>query len=492
MAGTVHQICKSGKVQGLGAKKAAMVEKVIDAIKKNRIIHSGDAIVVGISGGPDSVCLLHLLCSLRESMELKLYAAHVNHLLRGEESDEDESYVRDFCEKLNVELKTVHADIKKLAGSKGISLEEAGRIVRYELFDNVAHSFLANKIAVAHNKNDQAETVIMNIIRGAGLDGLKAMEHINGRIIRPLLGIERKEIEDYCILHKLNPRIDSSNLENIYTRNKVRLDLVPHINKLFNADIVHSITKMSDLIKDESEYIDNCVLDLYNKTLIRQENDEFHLKLQMLQKCHIAAKRRIIRNYIKEVRGNIKGIENIHIDSIIDLVDNGKTGSMLHLPGGLRVRKYYKTFKIYEESSEKAIGDFDLKLVIPGVTHINELDSCIYAEVLDDFNIKELNELKEAKSNSMEQFFDYDKTIGGINVRRRKDGDIIKPLKSIGTKKLKEYFIDNKIPRDLRDKIPLVAIGKEIIWIIGYKINDKFKATENTKKVLKLTYKKNI
>ena len=192
-------------------------------------------------------------------MELKLYAAHVNHLLRGEESDEDESYVRDFCEKLNVELKTVHADIKKLAGSKGISLEEAVRILRYELFDNVAHSFLANKIAVAHNKNDQAETVIMNIIRGAGLDGLKAMEHINGRIIRPLLGIERKEIEDYCILHKLNPRIDSSNLENIYTRNKVRLDLVPHINKLFNADILHSITKMSYIIKEESEYIDNCV-----------------------------------------------------------------------------------------------------------------------------------------------------------------------------------------------------------------------------------------
>jgi len=181
-----------------------MIDKVLETIKKYNMINNKDKIVVGVSGGPDSVCLLHILCKLRESMDLGLVAVHVNHMLRGDEASGDEAFVENLCKKLNVELVTRRIDIKKLAKERRLSLEETGRIERYRLFEEVADNFGAQRIAVAHNKNDQAETVLMNIIRGTGLDGLRGMDYIRGRIIRPLLGVERTEIENYCRIHNLN------------------------------------------------------------------------------------------------------------------------------------------------------------------------------------------------------------------------------------------------------------------------------------------------
>ncbi|HHV29553.1 tRNA lysidine(34) synthetase TilS [Acetivibrio mesophilus] len=468
-----------------------MINKVLEAIKKYNVVHSKDRIVVGVSGGPDSVCLLHILYQLRESMDLGLVAVHVNHMLRGNESLEDEAFVENLCVKLNVELITRRIDIKKLAKERKLSLEEAGRIERYRLFDEVADSHNAQRIAVAHNKNDQAETVLMNIIRGAGLDGLRGMDYIRGRIIRPLLGIERWEIEDYCRSNSLNPRIDSSNLEDIYTRNRVRLDLIPYIDKLFNADIVNGISKMADLIRDDGNFIDKQIDVIFNKALVKSDDGEILLDLSVLKECHIAAQRRVLRNSIKKVKGNIKGIAIIHIDSIIDLIENGATGSMLHLPDGVRAVKSYETLKIYLNGCEEEDLSFDKELNIPGATIINEINGKMEAYVIDvstnAFNIKDFTNIPD---KSGVQFFDYDKLKEGIYLRNRRDGDVFKPLKSNGTKKLKKFFVDNKIPRESRNRIPLISKDKEIVWIIGFKISDKFKVTENTKTILKLSYDK--
>lgn len=479
-----HQLEISNKSVGMGY----MISKVLEAIEKYSLINNGDGIVIGVSGGADSLCLLHILTSLKEKMGLRLYAAHVNHMLRGDESLGDESFVKYICGELNIVLESVHIDIKKLAKERGLSLEEAGRIERYRFFDSVADRYKAERIAVAHNKNDQAETVLMNIIRGSGLDGLKGMEYKRGRIIRPLLEIERAEIENYCREHGLTPRVDSSNLEDIYTRNRIRLDLVPYIDNLFKTDIVNSINRMAGLVKDDSSFIEQQMDKVYNEINIEIKNNEATLNLTEIRGYHIAVVRRVVRNLIKAVRGNLRGIENIHVDSVTDLVENGRTGAVLHLPGGLRVLKSYETLKIYLCEKESCVRDFDKRVVMPGTTCIDEINSSVEAIVID--SPEGVKDYIKTKGDSLVQFFDYDRLKDGINIRYRRDGDVFKPLGSTGTKKLKEFFIDSKVPRDFRDRIPLISKDKEIVWIIGYKISDKFKVTENTKTILKLYFKR--
>ena len=465
-----------------------MITRVLNTIRKYNLIKNGDCVVVGVSGGPDSVCLLHVLWCLKNDFNLKLVAVHINHMLRGDESYRDEEFVKKLCEKLDVELKSVRVDINRVAQQKGMSLEEAGREERYKNFDIVADSIGADRIAVAHNKNDRAETVLMNIIRGTGLDGLKGMEYIRGRIIRPLLDIDRSEIEAYILEKNLDTVTDSSNLEKIYARNKIRLDVIPNIDKLFDCNLVKSIDRMSRLIKDDIDFIDDKVKEAYCDAVLKKENGEVELLLRKISKMHLAVRRRVIRKAIEEVKGSVKGIESVHIENILDMIDNGKVGSRIDLPG-IKIGRTYESIRFYKKEIQPKSFDYEAFLNIPGLTEVGDGKHYIEASIITDYK---LSDYKGMKGSSLIQFFDYDKMIEGINIRKRKEGDLFKPVNSNGTKKLKEYFIDNKIPREIRDNIPLVAKGHDIIWIIGYKISDKFKVTENTKKVLKLIYKSNL
>jgi len=465
-----------------------MIDKVLCTIKKHNLIEKGEGVVVGVSGGPDSVCLLHILCSLKDQLALKLYAVHINHMLRGKEAEQDEIYVRELCGKLGVPLFTAAFDVKEISKKEGISAEEAGREIRYSQFRHFASKAGATKIAVAHNKNDQAETILMHIMRGTGLDGLKGMEYMRDGIIRPLLDIERKDIEDYCKVHQLNPRQDSSNLESIYTRNKVRIDLIPCINRLFHVDMVESIHKMCLLIKDDVDFIESSAAMHYERCAESDGEGGVRLDLSKLAAFHPAIRKRVVRHAIKEVKGDLKGIESVHIENIISLIKDGRTGSETHLPNGLRAGISYGFLKIHIRCDDKPFA-FSEAIKIPGTTWIQPINSSIESFIENKgANIEDYSNIRY---NSLVQFFDYEKLKKGINIRNRREGDIFKPYRSNGTKKLKEYFIDNKIPREERDKIPLVALGNEIVWVIGYKISDKFKVTENTKTVLKLIYKKN-
>lgn len=259
-----------------------MIEKILKTIKKYNLIENGDSIVVGVSGGPDSICLLHVLYCLRDELGIRIYAVHINHMLRGSEADMDQDYVRRFCSDKGIQLFERSVDVRAVSDAKGISLEEAGREARYQEFRTVAEITGSGKIAVAHNKNDQAETILMHIIRGTGLDGLKGMEYNRGGVIRPLLDISRSEIEYYCDQQGLSPRIDSSNLENIYTRNKIRLDLIPYINKLLDIDISNSLIRMASLIKDDSIYIEGCVKEAYEGCVAEKDSNSIIMDISKL------------------------------------------------------------------------------------------------------------------------------------------------------------------------------------------------------------------
>ena len=466
-----------------------LLKKVLETITSHKLVKNGDAVLAAVSGGPDSVCLLHVLFSLSEELGIRLFAIHINHMLRGSESDADEQYTKELCGRLGIPIRSVSVDISELSRSRGISLEEAGREARYAEFEKYADETGAAVIAVAHNRNDQAETVLMHILRGSGLAGLSGMGLKRGRVIRPLLEINRSEIDEYCHEQKLEPRIDSTNLKEDFTRNRMRLKLIPYINSNFDMDVTGSLCRISKLAGLDSSYLEKCAEEEYAASLEKAGSDFIHLKLEALIRLHPAIMSRVLRLTMQKLTGNLKGIESVHMDILSDLVLGGLTGPVVQLPRNIRAGISYGILKIYLNKEEKPASVFNRKIQVPGQTLVKEMASIIKAEIMEKSS--EVDKYGKLGYNSMVQFFDYDLLKEGINIRNREAGDIFKPYKSNGTKKLKEFFIDSKIPRDLRDEIPVIAIGNEVVWVAGFKISDKFKLTENTKSVLKLEISKN-
>ena len=227
-----------------------MKQKILETIKKYNLIKENDSIVIGVSGGPDSICLLHVLSELKKELNFKIYVAHINHMLR-EEADEETEYVKEFCRNLGIECYIKRIDVVEIANNLKRGTEETGRQIRYEFFNEILEKTSSNKIATAHNNNDKVETILMNILRGSGLSGLKGIEAIRDeKFIRPLIETSREEIEKYCVDNNLNPRIDKTNNENIYTRNKVRNVVIPYIKQEFNPNILKTINRLSEVATD--------------------------------------------------------------------------------------------------------------------------------------------------------------------------------------------------------------------------------------------------
>ena len=242
-----------------------MRSEILKTIKKYNLIENGDSIVVGVSGGPDSICLLHVLNDLKNELNFKIYVAHINHMIR-KEADEETEYVKSFCKNIGVECFVKRIDVIKTSKELKIGTEETGRKIRYDFFEEVLKNTNSNKIATAHNNNDKVETIIMNILRGSGIAGLKGLDPIReNKFIKPLLEISREEIEAYCEENRLAPRIDKSNNENIYTRNKVRNSVIPYIKKEFNPNILKTINRLSEVATEENEYLDKITIQAFNE-----------------------------------------------------------------------------------------------------------------------------------------------------------------------------------------------------------------------------------
>ncbi len=296
-------------------------EKVRKTIREYNLIEKNDSIVVGVSGGPDSMTLLSILLKLKEEFNLKIYVAHVNHMLR-ENAIKDEEYVKEFCEKNNIEIFIKKANISEIAQKEKIGLEEAGRNVRYNFFEEVLKKTESNKIAIAHNLNDKVETIIMNTLRGSGVSGLKGIEAKRKKYIRPLIEIERYEIEKYCIENKINPRHDESNDDNTYTRNKIRNIVIPYIKNEFNPNIIKTLNRLSEIIKEEDEYVQSETEKIFKEILLTDEKNKIEFDPRKFNEQEKVIQKKLILLAIKKVKGSTQGIEKVNIDDIIKLCNN--------------------------------------------------------------------------------------------------------------------------------------------------------------------------
>ncbi len=319
-------------------------DEILKTIKTYNLINKKDKIVIGVSGGPDSICLLHVLNSLKQELEIEICVAHINHMIR-KVADSETEYVRKFCNDLGIECFIKKVDIIKLAKEEKKGTEETGRKVRYDFFDEVLKKTNSNKIATAHNSNDKAETVILNILRGSGISGLKGIEPIrDNKYIRPLIETDRIEIEKYCNKNNLNPKYDESNNENIYNRNKIRNEVIPYIKREFNQNIIKTINRLSNVAAEENEYMQKITKKEYDN-ISTTKNDIIILDLKKFNNLELVIKRRIILYTINETLHTIKGIEKVNIDDIIKLCNNN-IGNKYLIPIK-EIKVYVKKGKIY-------------------------------------------------------------------------------------------------------------------------------------------------
>lgn len=319
-------------------------QKVLNTIKKYNMLKDGDKIVVGVSGGPDSICLLHILYTLKQELGIEIYVAHINHMIRNV-ADEETEYVKKFCQKLGIECFVKKEDVEKIAKKEKRGTEETGRIIRYSFFEEILEKTNSNKIATAHNSNDKAETVLLNIVRGSGISGLKGIEaKRDEKYIRPLIEIDREEIEKYCKTNKLEPKYDESNNENIYNRNKVRNEIIPYIKKEFNQNIIKTLNRLAEVATEEDEYLKTITKSIYEKISEKQE-ENIVLDLKEFNKQELVIKRRIILYTINECLNTINGIEKINIDDIVKMCVKN-IGNKYLMPTK-QIKVYLKKGKIY-------------------------------------------------------------------------------------------------------------------------------------------------
>ncbi len=460
-----------------------VIDKIRETIDSNLLLKKNDRVVVAVSGGPDSVCLLHALKELQETYEIKIYAAHLNHNFRGIEAHKDAQYVTQLCETLNIMGFVKSVDVPGYAQEKGLSLEEAGRVQRYLFFEEVAEKVGAEKIAVAHNLNDQAETVLMRLIRGAGLQGLAAIQHQRDKIIRPLLDISREEIEAYCGEQQLSPRIDQTNLQPIYHRNKIRLELIPLLETEYNPRIIEALGRTAVLLRQDHDFIDQQARDMYHILRTKERENTISFTVNGLINLHIALLARIFRLAVEELAGRGEGLEFKHIEKLQDFLRLHGTGKQIQLPLGIVVkRSYHKIIFTTDQALEE--GKFSYPIEELEEIFIHELNGTFR------FQLYERNELQNYPRETLVKAFDYDKISQGLLIRNRQEGDRFLPLGAKGSKKLKDFFIDRKLDREIRDQVPLLCDGENIMWVVGYRISELYKITKETKKILLVEYTK--
>lgn len=454
-----------------------MLKKVISYIEKNKILQDGDSVLLGVSGGADSVCMLHVLYSLREKYHLKLYVVHVNHGIRGSEAKRDADFVEQMAENLQIPFRVVTANIPEMAKEQKLSEEEAGRIFRYNTFEQVANEVGANKIAVAHNLNDNSETVLFNLFRGSRLKGLRGISPMRGQIIRPLLCCSRNEIEQYLQENNLSYCTDSTNKETDYSRNRIRLKLMPYIKENINQKAEYNIVNAAENLSQVYEYI-------YGEA---QKAYRIHVKdnvlLNSAEDLNVVILQEVVRMWILENTGRLKDIKANHVNIVIGLLSN-QVSKKSELPYGLKLIKTYEGVKVLLENNEGKDSNGQTIIEDGKIFNTEKITVTVENESFDKSNIPDLLYTK---------WLDYDK-MKGLTLRKRLPGDYIEISGSESgrsvKKKLKKYFIDNKIPQEERNNIWLLADGNHVVWIVGYRISEMCKVTDSTKRIIKITYNK--
>ena len=439
-----------------------MLDVMMRTIEKHRLIDYGDKIVIGLSGGADSLSMTHALLRQKEVLGIELIAVHVNHKLRGEAADSDASFVQAFCRQHEIECVLVEVDVSKLAIDRKLSFEEAGRIVRYNAFVDVLNTYGAQKIAVAQNRNDVVETFFINLFRGSGIDGLSSIDYIReDMIIRPLLDIERIEIDAYCKANSLWPRHDHTNDEVDYVRNRIRNDLLPKLREDYNPSINDAVMRTISMMRAEKSYWLHKSEQL-SMLCCKYENGMALIDLSQYGRLHEVEKLQLLRYAIKRLKGSIV---NLSYDKYQMCASLERTGTKCELGDGWALRRSHDALILYrEEAINEVLSKPLFTCIVPKeAMHRFKLDaSCVAV--------------------------DADKISGNLQARNRKPGDRFVPLGMKGHKKIKSFFIDEKVPFTEREKIMLVCDEEKIIWVENKRISELCKITESTKNVMIMSF----
>lgn len=444
-----------------------LIKKIKKNISANSLINEKDRILVGLSGGPDSIFLLYILHNYFNN---QLIIAHINHKLRGVDSDLDEKFVRTISQKLKIPLYVIREDVKKLSNENKKSIEEVGREVRFSFFDKILKVENFNKIALGHNLDDNVETILINFIKGSGTKGLIGIPEKRDNIIHPIINIKKEEILKFLEENKIEYRVDKTNFEIDFLRNKVRNYLLPIIEKEFNKNFKEKILSLSNILKVEDRFLDNLVENIKND-LIEFEDDFIKIDNKKFQKLDLSLKRRLIRKAIDYFNRDLREYPLEHIDKVISL-ENKKTGKEIELPFNLIAVKDKN--KIIIEKKGVEIPNFYIEIPDIGLYELAGMK-------IELTLVEKISKVK----NIFTSFFDYDKIEFPIKFRKPKFGEKFKPLGLKKKKKIQDFFVDNGIPKSVRWNLPILLDKKDdILWIVGVRISDDYKVTNLTKRVI--------
>ncbi|HOL82928.1 MAG TPA: tRNA lysidine(34) synthetase TilS [Caldisericia bacterium] len=444
-----------------------LIKKIKNFISENSLINENDRILVGLSGGPDSIFLLYILHNYFNN---QLIIAHINHKLRGIDSDLDEKFIRTISQKLKIPLYVIREDVKKLSTKNKKSIEEVGRDVRFSFFNKILKVENFNKIALGHNLDDNVETILINFIKGSGMKGLIGIPEKRDNIIHPIINIKKEEILKYLEENKIEYRIDKTNFETDYLRNKVRNYLLPIIEKEFNKNFKEKILALSNILKVEDKFLDDLVENIKND-ILKFEDDFVKIDLKKLQNLHLSLKRRLIRKVIDHFNKDLREYPLDHIDKVISL-ENKKTGKEIELPLNLIAVKDKNNIIIERRDFE--IPDFYIE--IPDIGSYQEIGMKIELSL-----VEKISKVKDPFIS----FFDYDKIELPLKIRKPMFGEKFKPLGLKKEKKIQDFFVDSGIPKSVRWNLPVLLDKKDdILWIIGVRISDDYKVTNLTNRVI--------
>lgn len=466
-----------------------MQNRILEYIRQQQLIARGDKLIVALSGGPDSVCLLHMLHTLRNELGIDIHAAHLNHKLRGAESDEDSHYVSELAQSFDIPLTSHSSDVASYRRSGSLSLEEAARELRYAFLAEVVNNQGGTGIVTGHTRDDQIETILMNIIRGSGIRGLRGLQpktilkagknSIPVTVIRPLIPLSRAETAEYCRQHGLFPRSDSSNQSTDFLRNRIRLELVPLL-KSYNIKIEDSLLRLAAISNDDYLLIEERSKEIWHR-VAQAEDDRLSLDLKSLEALPRTLQRHTMANALQYMLGSLYDIEFTHIESMAELIQK-PAGKSLHLPQGLLLIKEYDRL-ILTRDPHSSCPFPPLK-----ESYIIDVPGCYY---LDGWKINAEIATPPLQVDSYDRFtalLDLDKTGQRLTVRTRKPGDRFYPLGMNSPKKLQDFMVDIKIPRTWRDRVPLICSPNSILWIVGWRIDERMKVCPATQRILKIRF----
>lgn len=461
-----------------------LISKVRVTIERYQMLKGGEKVIIGVSGGPDSVCLLHVMLELQAEYKLKLVIAHLNHGLRGEESLRDEVFIKNLARDVNLPCVTTRLDPSQFQKMKGTSLQEKARLLRYAFFHEVLEKQHADKIALGHTADDQAETLLLWLFRGTGTRGLSGIPPVREYVfIRPLIEVERAEIEQFLRQREIDYVQDSSNYENKYLRNRIRRELIPLLKDRYNPQLISTLTQTSNILRAEEEYFQEVLESYTNRCRISKDKRLIVYDVKKLQSFPFAIQLRVLRDGINSFKGNLRQINYKQIISIIQLFSKSGSSNKLQLPGGIQVTKEYDRLIMSKGKKEEKSFLYTFSRM-PQSVLIEEIKKVVRFSCLK--RGESLGESFSLTADRNTAYLDRSKVCFPLVIRNYKTGDWFYPTGMKGKKKVKDFFIDRKIPVSERRKVPLLMFGDRIAWISGFRVDREMAATLGTKNILKV------